>query len=70
MLLCLALASEIRAEPFQYGTARQEHMSVCLSSAGAISVRKIFSDKTVEMIRKSERLQIEQQQEQIELSQL
>ena len=62
MLLCLALASEISATPFQYGAARQEHMSVRLSSAGEKFGRKIFTDKTVEMIRESERLRIEQQQ--------
>ena len=50
MLLCLALASDISATPFQYGAARQEHKSFRLSSAGEKSVRKIFTDKTVEMI--------------------
>jgi hypothetical protein len=45
MLLCLALASEISAEPFQYDAARKEQMSVPLSSAGEKSVRNLFSEE-------------------------
>jgi hypothetical protein len=65
MLLCLALASEISTETFEYCAARQENLSVRLSSAGEKSERKHFSDKTVAMIRESERLRIEQLQHQI-----
>jgi hypothetical protein len=66
ILLCLALgASETAAEQFLNGAARKEQMNVGLGSADANYVGKLSSDKTIEKIRESEWLRIEQQRLQI-----